>query len=247
MMKFIKIKDDLLEKINNGESSTVALVNDQDDITLNESVEFFNDENVAFGTAKINQIKQNLYKDIKGKKDILDSLIAEYDDLEEDDHIKIISFDYDKYKEPKSLSSSLDLDTTNIKIYADGGSRGNPGPSASGYVLLTEDGQLIKANGVYVGITTNNQAEYRSIKFALQDALALRSKTVDVYMDSLLVVNQINGKFKIKNEALYPIYRDIKELMEKFEHVSFTHVPRALNKLADEQVNICLDNELGVT
>ena len=145
------------------------------------------------------------------------------------------------------MSTDLDLDTTNIKIYADGGSRGNPGPSASGYVLLTEDDKLIKANGVYLGITTNNQAEYKSIKFALQDALELGSKNIDVYMDSLLVVNQINGKFKIKNEALYPIYRDIIDLVTQFDRVTFRHVPRALNKLADEQVNICLDNALNIT
>jgi ribonuclease HI len=114
-------------------------------------------------------------------------------------------------------------------------------------VILTEDDELIKANGVYLGITTNNQAEYKSIKFALQDSLELGGKHIDVYMDSLLVINQLKGTFKIKNEALYPIYRDIKHLVTLFETVKFTHVPRALNKLADAEVNKCLDEELNIT
>lgn len=248
-MKFIKIKDELLEQINEGDISTISIINDQDSISIDDKIEFFNDENVAFGIATVNQI--NLYRldDVQDNKKVMMSLISEQDDNKplDNEHIKTLSFKYDRYKEPKSLSTEKDLDTTNLKIYADGGSRGNPGPSASGYVILTEDGKLIKANGVYLGITTNNQAEYKSIKFALQDSLELGGKNIDVYMDSLLVINQLKGTFKIKNEALYPIYRDIKDLVTRFDRVEFTHVPRALNKLADEQVNICLDDALNIT
>jgi ribonuclease HI len=213
-MKFIKIKDDLLNRINDGEINQIAIVNDKDDIGLDDKLEFFNDENTAFGQAIINQISLRKISDTQND-DIMSYLALEYDieNFKDDDHVKVISFDYDRYAEPKNLSTNSNLETTSIKIFADGGSRGNPGPSASGYVLLTEDDQLIKANGVYLGITTNNQAEYKSIKFGLQDALELGTKEVAVFMDSLLVVNQINGKFKIKNEALYPIYRDIKQLM----------------------------------
>ena len=245
-MKFIKINDSLLESINEGDITTLAIPNDKDDITLDDELEFFNDENVAFGKARVTYISISKLDDIKSE-DIKSLMPSENIKLSADDHIKTVFFEYERYKEPKNLSTNIDLDTDHIKIYADGGSRGNPGPSASGYVLLTEDDQLIKANGVYLGITTNNQAEYKSIKFALQDALELNTKSVDVYMDSLLVVNQINGKFKIRNEALYPIYRDIKDLVTRFDQVTFTHVPRALNKLADEQVNICLDDALNIT
>ncbi len=245
-MKFLKIKDSLLDSINSGKTTKVALVNDKDDISVDDQLEFFNDENVAFGKAVVESV--NVAKLSSDPSEDVRSLIISDDiDLSADDHLKLLTFKYEKYDEPKSLSNNSDLDTTRLKIYADGGSRGNPGPSASGYVLLTEDDQLIKANGVYLGVTTNNQAEYKSIKFALQDALAMHAKTVDVYMDSLLVVNQINGKFKIKNEALYPIYRDIKDLVTQFDQVTFTHVLRAYNKLADEQVNICLDDALGIT
>ncbi len=246
MMKYLKIKEGLLDDINDSKITTLALVNDKDDISVDDQIELFNSENVAFGKAIVESI-QIVKLSTFPTEDIKSLMPSDDISLSADDHLKTIFFKYEKYNKPKSLSSKSDLDTTDIKIYADGGSRGNPGPSASGYVLLTEDDQLIKANGVFLGTTTNNQAEYKSIKFALQDALALGTKTVDVYMDSLLVVNQINGKFKIKNEALYPIYRDIKDLVTQFDSVSFTHVPRALNKLADEQVNICLDNELGIT
>jgi len=223
-VKFIKINDDLLEKINQGEITEIAIVNDKDDISLDDTLEFFNSENVAFGRATINQISIRKLGDLETNKELIQYLISEYDTvtLSASDHVKVMNFEYERYQEPKSISTDTSLDTTSLKIYSDGGSRGNPGPSASGYVILTEDDELIKANGVYLGITTNNQAEYKSIKFALQDALELGGKYIAVFMDSLLVINQLKGTFKIKNEALYPIYRDIKELVTQFEGVTFT-------------------------
>jgi ribonuclease HI/pterin-4a-carbinolamine dehydratase len=130
-----------------------------------------------------------------------------------------------------------------IKLYADGGSRGNPGPSASGYVLLDMDGTVIKKSGVYLGITTNNQAEYQSLKFGLEDALKLGAREVSVYMDSLLVINQMKGTFKVKNRDLWPIHEAIKETARQFKKVTYTHVPREFNKLADAEVNETLDAE----
>lgn len=132
-----------------------------------------------------------------------------------------------------------------IKLYADGGSRGNPGPSASGYVLLDMDNNVIKKSGVYLGITTNNQAEYHSLKFGLEEAKKLGAREVSVFMDSLLVVNQMNGTFKVKNRDLWPVYESIKELAKEFKRVTFSHVPRELNKLADAEVNTTLDAEAG--
>jgi len=132
-----------------------------------------------------------------------------------------------------------------IKLYADGGSRGNPGHSASGYVLLDENDEVILKSGVYLGITTNNQAEYQALKYALEEANKLGAREVDVYMDSLLVINQMKGIFKVKNRDLWPIHEAIKDLVTHFKKVSFTHVPRELNKLADAEVNETLDNEAG--
>ena len=131
-----------------------------------------------------------------------------------------------------------------IKLYADGGSRGNPGPSASGFVLMDMNDSIIFKSGVYLGITTNNQAEYQALKYGLEEAEKLGAREVDVYLDSLLVINQMKGIFKVKNRDLWPIYEAIKEIVSRFKKVRFTHVPRELNKLADAEVNEVLDAEL---
>lgn len=128
-----------------------------------------------------------------------------------------------------------------IKLYADGGSRGNPGPSASGFVLMDMNNQILFEAGVYLGVTTNNQAEYQALKFGLEHAQKLGVSTVDIYMDSLLVINQMKGIFKVKNRDLWPIHVAIKELATQFKKVTYNHVPRELNKLADAEVNKCLD------
>lgn len=134
-----------------------------------------------------------------------------------------------------------------VKVYADGGSRGNPGPSASGFVILTMDDVVLVEQGVYLGITTNNQAEYTALKLALEECRKLGVHEVFVHMDSLLVVNQMKGIFKIRNRELWPIHQAIKDLVKNFEHVDFVHVPRELNKLADTAVNRAMDRELGIT
>lgn len=132
-----------------------------------------------------------------------------------------------------------------VKLYSDGGSRGNPGPSASGYVLLDMEDNILFKSGVYLGITTNNQAEYQSLKFGLEEAKKLGAREVAVHMDSLLVINQMKGIFKVKNRDLWPIHQSIKELAAQFAKVTYTHVPRELNKLADAEVNTTLDAEVG--
>lgn len=130
-----------------------------------------------------------------------------------------------------------------IKMFADGGSRGNPGPSASGYVLMDLEDNVLIEKGIYLGITTNNQAEYQAVKFGLEDALKNGAREVSVYLDSLLVVNQMKGIFKIRNRDLWPIHTAIQDIMKQFKKITFTHVPRELNKLADGEVNKTLDAE----
>ncbi len=132
-----------------------------------------------------------------------------------------------------------------LQIFTDGGSRGNPGPSASGYVILTTNDEVLEEGGEYLGITTNNQAEYQAVKLALEAASRYKVKSLDFYLDSLLVVNQLNGKFKVKNRDLWPIHEEIKRLCTRFSKVKFTHVRREFNKLADAQVNIVLDTHEG--
>jgi ribonuclease HI len=132
-------------------------------------------------------------------------------------------------------------DGSRVIIYSDGGSRGNPGPSASGFVVMSEDEQVIHEGGVYLGITTNNQAEYHGVQLGLEKALELGAKRVDFRIDSMLVVNQMNGIYSIKNRELWPINERIRELVSRFDKVTFTHVKREYNRLADGMVNKILN------
>ena len=242
-MKFIKLKNRQIEEVIANKSDVIGVINDQDDISVNDEVEFFNTSNVVFGKAKIQKIvlqKLDEYK--KNNQNQLD-ILKIIGNLNDDSQlIKTIYFDFLPYNEPRKAMIGKDLNVKSIKIYADGGSRGNPGPSALGYVLMTIDDKVIKQNGVYLGITTNNQAEYKALLFALEDALELGSSDVTVFMDSLLVVNQLKGSYKVKNLDLKPIYQQIMDLVTKFNGVTFTHIPRELNKLADLEVNKCLDS-----
>jgi ribonuclease HI len=128
-----------------------------------------------------------------------------------------------------------------ITVYSDGGSRGNPGPSASGYVVINNRQEVIEQGGEYLGITTNNQAEYHGVRLGLEKALSLGYTQVDFRLDSMLVVNQMNGTYKIKNRELWPIHERIRDLMTQFSKVTFSHVPREFNQLADGMVNRTLD------
>lgn len=142
---------------------------------------------------------------------------------------------------PGAVKGDVAKKLVKARMYTDGGSRGNPGPSAGGYVILDMEDNVVKSNGKYLGITTNNQAEYHSLKGGLEMAAQLGIKEIDVYMDSLLVINQMKGIFKIRNRDLWPIHDAIKSLLPQFKKITFTHVPRELNKLADAEVNKTLD------
>ena len=137
--------------------------------------------------------------------------------------------------------SAEDAEGAKLIAYSDGGSRGNPGPSASGFVIMNEHEDVLHQGGMYLGITTNNQAEYHGIRLGLEKALEMKAKEVDFRMDSLLAVNQLNGIYKIKNRELWPIYERIKELAKEFDKVTFTHVRREFNQLADGMLNNILD------
>jgi ribonuclease HI len=132
-----------------------------------------------------------------------------------------------------------------VKLFGDGGSRGNPGPSASGFVILDMEDNVLVDKGVYLGVTTNNQAEYTALKLGLEECHKMGVQEVQVYMDSLLVVNQMKGIFKVKNRDLWPIHDAIKNLVKGFKEVSFSHVPREFNKAADAAVNRALDEQLA--
>jgi len=144
----------------------------------------------------------------------------------------------------KELIGHDALNTTDMShalIYSDGGSRGNPGPSAAGFIIMNTQEEVIHQGGMYLGITTNNQAEYHGVRLGLEKALEMGVKTIDFRIDSLLVVNQLNGIYKIKNRELWPIHERIQTLVAQFEKVTFSHVRREFNQLADGMVNKILN------
>ncbi len=130
-------------------------------------------------------------------------------------------------------------------IYTDGGSRGNPGLSAAGFVLVDREGVVVDQGNKFLGVSTNDVAEYEGVKLGLSTALKHGWKQVECRIDSMLVVNQINGVYKIKNDELWPLYQDVQHLIQQFDKVKFVHISRELNKLADGLVNRCLDEELS--
>lgn len=127
-----------------------------------------------------------------------------------------------------------------VKVYCDGGSRGNPGPAASGVVVTDGRDRVLAEFCQYLGIATNNFAEYQAVVLALQKLAELKITQADFYLDSELVVRQLNGVYRIKHDGLKPLYHQIQEL-KTGKQFTFTHVLRADNKLADAQVNKCLD------
>jgi len=128
-----------------------------------------------------------------------------------------------------------------FKIYTDGASRGNPGPAAAGGVIYSQTDEIIAEISKPLGIQTNNVAEYLALKLTLERALELGINNVEVFMDSKLVVEQIQGRWKIKNERLREINDEIKLILTQFQNISFKHIPRNLNKIADQLANMALN------
>ncbi len=148
-------------------------------------------------------------------------------------------------EEKTSPSHAASRDTANaVTVNVDGASRGNPGPSGIGYVIHDNAGKIVEQGGEFIGFATSRVAEYYAMRKGIERAIELGYKTVRFIADSLMVVNQLTGVFSIKNHDIIPIYRDIKQKLDQFEAVSFTHVPRAQNSIADSEANQAIDNIL---
>lgn len=128
-------------------------------------------------------------------------------------------------------------------VYTDGGARGNPGPAASGFVIY-DGGEIIAREGKYLGIATNNQAEYNAILLGLEKAHNLKITELDCFLDSELVVKQLKLEYKVKNKDLAAIFIKAWNLSKKFKRIRFHHIPREKNKVADALVNEILDKHL---
>jgi len=127
------------------------------------------------------------------------------------------------------------------RLSTDGGSRGNPGPAAYGYVLEAEDGTVLDARGETIGVATNNVAEYRALIAGLEKALDLAVSEVEVVSDSELLVKQMRGEYRVKNDALRDLSLEAARLAQQIGKVSYTAVRREHNELADKLVNEALD------
>ncbi|MBR3138466.1 reverse transcriptase-like protein [Candidatus Saccharibacteria bacterium] len=161
-------------------------------------------------------------------------------------HLNETSIAVTEIVEEKTFSNRVNArDTANsITINVDGASRGNPGPSGIGYVIHDSKGAIIEQGGEFIGFATSRMAEYYAMRKGIDRATELGYKTVKFISDSLMVVNQLSGIFSVKNQDIMPIYQDIQAKLSDFDAVSFTHVPRSQNALADHEANAAIDNIL---
>lgn len=263
-MKTLKFEHDLAQMIQAGTKRTTWRIYDDKDLSVNDDVQLVDKvepENPetwqSVGIAHIDTIIQKRMGDLapsdydhherfNSTADMFETYRKYYGpQVDENTPVKIIGFTVlPKEQQVTEFVADNTTKLTEIKLYADGGSRGNPGPSASGFAIMDMTSRIVVKKGIYLGVTTNNQAEYQALKFGLDEALKMGVRDIHVYMDSLLVINQMLGIFKIKNRDLWPIHVAIAELLPKFGHVSFVHVPRELNKVADAAVNEALDEAL---
>ena len=128
------------------------------------------------------------------------------------------------------------------KLSTDGGARGNPGPAAYGYVLETDDGTILESRGQTIGVATNNVAEYRGLLAGLEAAIERGVEEVEVVSDSELLVKQMRGEYRVKNETLRELVDDAEALAHRLKRVTYTAVRREHNELADRLVNEALDS-----
>jgi ribonuclease HI len=144
------------------------------------------------------------------------------------------------FEEPEPTGSRLD----EVVIYCDGGSRGNPGPSAIGAVVLdpsSDPPRRLATVSERIGVTTNNVAEYRALIAGLEAAAPFRARIVRVRADSKLVVEQVKGTWKVKQPHLRPLLEEARKLLAGYAEADLQHVPRADNTDADALVNAALD------
>lgn len=136
---------------------------------------------------------------------------------------------------------------SHYKIYTDGGSRGNPGPAGIGLVIYDGlTGEVVYELGDYLGTATNNVAEYTALVRALEIAKDLGAAKVEVFADSELMIKQLKGQYKVKNEGLIPLYQKVRFQAGKIASCSYTHIPRAKNKRADQLANLAMDKKAMV-
>ena len=137
--------------------------------------------------------------------------------------------------------SSKTIKHQKIKIYTDGGARGNPGPAGIGVVVYDIDDNIINTKSEYIGKATNNQAEYMAVVAAMELIARYEVEEINFFLDSELVVKQLNREYKVKNKGLAPLFVKVYNSILKYKKVTFTHIRREFNKEADKLANIAMD------
>ncbi len=261
-MKRLKFNHIEAENIKKGVQTATLRIDDEKSISVNDLIEVIDkvkeDEPSSWeviGVARVDKvtvqrigdldIEEGNFEKFGSTTELYEQMALFYGDYITDETlVKVVEFSFNPTKRAQNKKNADEIKTTEvveIQLFGDGGSRGNPGPSASGYVLIGMDGRVIETNGEYLNIATNNQAEYHSLRLGLERARQLGVEIVHVYMDSMLVINQMKGVFKVKNKELLTVYLIVKRMSRDFKSIDFTHIPRELNKLADAEVNRILD------
>lgn len=257
-MKTLKFNHDAAQQILEGKKTTTWRLFDDKDLSVDDRVHIIDkvepDDDKSWkviGEAKVNEVIEKRLGDVteeymEGHEtfDTKEAMLEHYqklygDRVNWDTPVKIVRFSFNDLGDETPTGAML---LEEAKLFTDGGSRNNPGDSACAYVICNPDGTVVEKSGYYMGIATNNQAEYYGMIKGLERARDLGIDKVHIHSDSQLVVNQMNGVYKVKNQELAPLNQQLKELAGSFEEVSFSYVPRELNKIADKEVNRILDD-----
>ncbi len=260
-MKTLKLNHTSASAVLDGSKRATWRINDDKNLSIDDEVELIDKVNPdepsswqAIGIATINEIVIKRLGEVNEREIEFTSQDEMYKRFEEyygekvgpHTPVKIINFEFEPYAQPRAFVGVGPISVSEVQIFGDGGSRGNPGPSASGYVVMDMDNNVLVREGDFLGIATNNWAEYHALKGGLEAALRLKAQTVHVYMDSLLVVNQMKGIYKVKHQELSKVYVQCVELAKKFKLVDYNHVPREFNTVADRMVNEILDKAASI-
>jgi ribonuclease HI len=258
-VKTLKFDHELAKQILTGEKTSTWRLYDDKDLSVNDDIKIVDKVNPddsktwqVIGQGKVTEIIEKKLDDVtdedmeghqaySSKEEMLNHYKDYYGErVTFDTPVKIVFFKFTPVVGETPTGAML-LDEA--KIYTDGGSRGNPGDSACAFVICNMDDTVVEKSGYYMGMATNNQAEYYGFKKGLERARDLGIDKISLFSDSQLVVNQMNGIYKVKNQELAPLHQEIKALANSFEKISFTYVPRELNKTADREVNRILDEQ----
>jgi ribonuclease HI len=260
-MKTLKFEHDFAQMILRGQKTSTWRLFDDKDLSVDDTVKIIDKVNPAspdswkvIGQGQINEVIEKRLgevtdQDMEGherfasRDDMLQTYKGYYGDrVTYETPVKIINFSFTNLSDEEPTSAML---LEEAKMFTDGGSRGNPGDSSCAFVICKMDDTVVEKSGYYMGVATNNQAEYLGMIKGLERCRDLGIDKIHVHSDSQLVVNQMNGVYKVKNQELAPLNQQLKELADSFEEVSFSYVPREYNKIADKEVNRILDDQNG--